>query len=130
MLMHEQRLVDAFRDHEPTNDLVGARVSVNAAAQGTITPRITITTSLSPDIGLAGNIMAYGMQASIQCWADNALQASQLADRAQEALITARYAPPSRVAGYDDELRLDAVVLTVEDWLDPDEITTADPIPS
>jgi hypothetical protein len=123
MLEHEKRLVEALRSHAPTLALVGERIAINAAQQGTPTPRITITTSLTPDVGLAGNILAWGMQANIQCWDASALGASLLADQAHAALVLALYQVPSRVAGYDDDLGLDAVVLTLEDWLDQDDIT-------
>lgn len=95
--------------------LVGTRIAQNAVAQGAPVPYVVFTATHTPELGLDNTVLADQVTITVQCWAKKAADADTLADAVQAAL-SGDVVVIGRVTGYDEELDLDATVLTVEWW--------------
>lgn len=102
--------------------LVGDRLSQNAMPDGAPLPYVVFTTAHNPILALDNSQHADQISFSVECWAQTALVADEVADSVAGALDLAPSAAGvvvlSRASGFDGELGLDATVLTVEWWTD------------
>lgn len=100
---------------------ITTRIAINAIAGGAAPPYIVFTGAHDLSYGLDGTLLTDQVSFDVQCWADTAARAEQLADAVQVAIGTAPTAAGAtvtgRTGGYDDETGLDAVILQVEWWV-------------
>lgn len=102
----------ALLAHAPLVSLVGQRVVQNAIEQGQSAPYVVFTSAHAPEYGIGGAVLGDLVTFEAQCWAATAVQASAVADAVTAALAAVDAPPTARATGYDDELGLDAVLLT------------------
>jgi len=99
--------------YAPLVSLVGQHVAQNAADQAWAPPYVVSTAQHAPEYGLGGALLGDIVTFEAQCWATTAVQASALADTVAASLAVVDAPPTGRATGYDEELALDAVLLTV-----------------
>jgi hypothetical protein len=106
--------------HPPLVALVGNRLAQNVVAQGVPAPFLAFTSRHELTHNLLGDVVADAATFTLQCWAQTALQADQVADAARDALLLAPaarcVAVLARDTGFDEEVDLHATILTVEWW--------------
>lgn len=105
--------------------LVGTGVAVNSLPQDTPRPHIALVDSYVFDRGMAGNILGVQVTIAVQCWADDADTARDLADAVQPLLLGWRYILTERASGYDDEYGFNVVVLTLQHWGSAEDVPPA-----
>lgn len=98
------------------SDVVGDRIAQNAIDQGQALPYIVYTTQHTPDFGLANNVLANNVQFRIECWAESAAEADNLANLVRDALLDAGVVCTGRVTGHSPETSLDATILVADWW--------------
>lgn len=98
--------------HAPLVALVGSAIAENVAPQGMPLPLVVFSSSHSIERGLNNAVLADEVTFSVQCWAEDSVTASLVADAVEAALQGAAEAD-SREGGFNEELQLNAVVLTV-----------------
>jgi hypothetical protein len=96
--------------------LVGTRIAANAVKQGAARPYIVFSAAHEPVHGLDNTVHADKVTFTVECWAETAIAADQVADAVAVALATAGVVVVGRATGYDVEAGADATVLTVEWW--------------
>lgn len=96
--------------------LVSQRIAQNAIRQGDAPPYVVFTSQHQPDLALDNTVLADQVTFTVQCWAKTALLADQVADAVTTCLASAGVVVTGRATGYDEELGLDATVLTVDWW--------------
>lgn len=100
--------------------LVGTRVALNAVPEkSNAYPLIIFSADHAPETDLTGAIVADRCQITVQCWADTAKQAAQVAAAVTVALQAAAVNGArvlSRTTTYDEETELDGAVLAVDWW--------------
>lgn len=105
--------------HAGVAALVAGRIAMNAY-DGTAYPVIVFGATHDRTLGLDNSLLADQATISVQCWAQNSLQAEAVADAVVAAVATAPAAAGAvvldRAGTFDEELGLDGVVLTVEWW--------------
>jgi hypothetical protein len=106
--------------HPGLSALVGPRVSENAVPEGAELPFVAFTARHELTHNLLGELMADQCVFTVQCWARSSAVAAAVA---AQVLLAVEGADPDRGAvvlstegGYDQELKLDASILTVEWW--------------
>jgi len=102
--------------YSPFNTLVGGRIAVNAMATALPPPYAVYTSAHAPEYGLDGTLLANALNFTLQCWAKTAAEADAVADAAAAACQLAGYAVTARATGFDEEVGLDASILTIEWW--------------
>lgn len=106
--------------HAGTAALVGDRIAHNAIRQGAPTPYVVFTATHDPIRNLLGDQLADQVAFAVQCWGGTAAQAEAVADAVTAGIAQAPVqrgaVVTTRASGFDDELGLDAVILTVEWW--------------
>lgn len=103
--------------YAPLTALVGTSIAQNAVPQGASMPYVAWTTQHAPDYGLANNLLAEGITATLECWAEDAETADAVADQVAAALQAQRVLITARSTAFDGDLGLDATVLVAEWWL-------------
>lgn len=99
--------------------LVGSRIAMSAVSEGSVYPLIVYTAQRQREHGLDNTLHAQGLLYEIQCWGQTAASAEAVADEAEAAIgANVDYLVTGRVSGFDEELLLDVVTLSVERWLD------------
>lgn len=100
--------------------IVGQKVALNAAPQGSELPLIVYSVSHQPDYTLNGTLIADDAVIEVQCWAESAVQSLASADALSSAVSHAEAVSActeiGRATAYDTENDLHAVVLTFQ-WL-------------
>ena len=100
--------------------LVGGRIALNSVPEGSVFPLIVFSASHERTLGLDNSILADICTLNVQCWANTAAAADQVADAAEVAIATATpnagAVVTSRSSEFDAELGLDATILDVEWW--------------
>ena len=102
--------------YAPLTALVGTAIAQNAVPQGAAMPYVAWTMQHTPDLGLANNVLADGITATLECWAEDAETADAVADQVAAALQAQGIVITSRATAFDGELGLDATVLVAEWW--------------
>jgi hypothetical protein len=106
--------------HAGTAALVSTRIAQSAVTQDSVVPLIVFTTSHEREFGLDGTLLSQPVSISVQCWGETPAQAESVATQVKAACATAPIARgctvTSEASGFDPELALDAVELTVEWW--------------
>lgn len=95
--------------------LVGGRIAQNAVPQGETLPLVVFASSHNPSLSTDGTLLADEVTFVVQCWAADGVQADQVADAVANALALSA-AVIGRETAYNDELKLDCTVLTVQWW--------------
>ena len=95
--------------------LVGARIAQNAVPQGEALPLIVFSATHNPHLGIDNTLLADEVTFSVQCWANDGVSADAVADAVQVALAASADVI-SRETAYNEELKLDCTVLTVQWW--------------
>lgn len=96
-----------------------ARIALNAAAEGSSYPLIVYAAQRTREHGLDNTLHAQGITYEVQCWAETPASAEAVADAVEAAIsATTAYLTTARASGFDQDLLLDVVSLTVERWLD------------
>lgn len=95
-----------------------ARIAMHAVTQDSDLPLIVYTAQRVREHGLNNSLHAQGITYEVQCWGETPASAEAVAD-AVDAAITAStdYIATARASGFDDDLLLDVVTITVERWL-------------
>lgn len=107
----------ALLAHAPLTSLVGSRVAMHAVPAGLQLPYVVFTSRHDPQYTLDNTLACDFVTFEVQCWADSALDAQDVADTVKAAAATAGALVLGSVGAYDAEVGLDAVQLTVE-WLE------------
>jgi len=106
--------------HAPVAALVGNRVAQHAVPEGADFPLVVYTVAHTPLLSLGNVQLADQCAITVQCWAQGALQADELADAVVQALAGANGATGAcmvaRVGLFDSDLQLDCTELSVEWW--------------
>lgn len=107
--------------YAPLTALVGTRISQNAVSPGSTSPCVVFSAAHSIDSALDGTRLGDQCSLQVQCWAETAVAADAVADAVVAALATGLAAVAGavivdRASAYDEELGLDATVLSVEWW--------------
>ena len=112
----------ALLAHAPLVALVGAGVAMHAVPEGQALPYVVFTASAEPDL-LLGGVADEKTTFTVDCWAATAEGAAAVADAVAAAVQAFDAASSSTAAtllsrqgGYDAEMGLDGVVMTVEWW--------------
>jgi hypothetical protein len=85
--------------------------------QDTARPFGVYTRTATQDFeGLDGTVHASKVTLELQLWADTSLQAEQLADACAAAIRAEGHAITGRSTGNDNDLDLEAAILTIEWW--------------
>lgn len=108
----------AILSSAPVLAAVSHRVAANVLPQDSALPYIALTTNKELQYGINNTVLAVGVNAAIQVWAYKAIDAEALADEVILALGDRGFWVTNRAGAYDEEMDLNAVVLTVEHWLD------------
>jgi hypothetical protein len=108
--------------HAPLTALVSTRVALNAAPQGSALPLVAYTVNHENRHTLLGDAVAEDIATiEAQCWANTGAAAQAVADALQAAIYAQTPVRKGwvdrRSTGYDAELDLHAVVLSVQ-WMD------------
>lgn len=111
----------ALAAHAPLVALVGSRIAQDAVPDGATYPLVVFSVRCDPALGLDGAAMAEQCALSVQCWANSGSAAAAVADAVVGAVVAAEAAGAyaylnERSTSFDEELGLDAVLLTVEWW--------------
>ena len=106
--------------YAPLVALVERRIAQNAIEDGTVGDYVVFTAAHDPLKGLGGEVLEDQVTITCECWAATALRAQAIADRVTEAVALAPIARQaevtSRATGFDGDLGLDALVLTIDWW--------------
>lgn len=106
--------------HAPLFALVSGRIALNAVPQSSVLPIVVFTSRHQPQINLLGDQVDDEVIFLVQCWAESAAAADAVADAVVGALATApdarAVAVLERSTGYDNDLKLDATLLSVSWW--------------
>jgi hypothetical protein len=97
--------------------LVDSRIALNAAPQGSPMPLVAFVARHEREYTLDNTLANEATFFDVQCWAPTSLEASEVADEVEAALLSEtpqRGLVTARSTGYDQELDLHADVLTVE----------------
>ena len=104
--------------HSGLAALVGTRIAANGVPQDAPYPLVVFTSAHTPDLALDNTLLADQVIFATQCWADTAAGAAAVAAQLRAALAgNPNYIVVAEESGFDEELNLDAVVLTVERWI-------------
>ena len=98
--------------------LVESRISADRAEQGAARPFVTYSGTTEPQRALDGSVHGTLTTFEIQCWGDSRATAEAVADAVQAACDGAHQYITARAAGSDNELDLEAVVMTCLWWTD------------
>lgn len=98
--------------------LCGTRIASDRMEQGSARPFIVYTGSDEPQRALDGSVHGTLTTFEIQCWGDSRASAEAVADAVQAACDGAHQYITARAAGSDNELDLEAVVMTCLWWTD------------
>jgi hypothetical protein len=91
----------------------GRQIAISAINEGVPTPYVVLTARQSLELGLSGSVLGDDLSIEYQCWAQTALQASELAAVLIDAIRDKTEARPLSLAiGYDEETQRDCVVVT------------------
>lgn len=107
----------ALLSHAPLTALVGSRVAMHAVPAGLALPYIVFTSRHDPQYTLDNTLACDIVTFDVQCWADTALEAQDVADACKAATTAAGALVVVTAGAFDAEVGLDAVQLTVE-WLE------------
>lgn len=106
--------------HAPLAALVDDRVALNAADEAPTYPLVVFNVSHAPITDIGGTQLADQCTVSVECWAETALAADEVADAVAAAVATAPIArgaaPTSRASTFDPQLGLDSTTLTFDWW--------------
>jgi hypothetical protein len=104
--------------HAALTALVSTRIAANAVPQDSAFPLVVFVSQHDSDYGLDNTLHGTSVTHSVQCYATTAAGAEAVADAVAGAVATdADYLVTARSGGYDEELALDAVNLTVQRWI-------------
>lgn len=95
--------------------LVGQRIAQNAVPQGEALPLIVFAATHAPSYGMDNTLLADDVTFTLQCWAEDGVVADAVADAAAAAIVSAGDVI-ERETAYNEELKLDGTVLTVQWW--------------
>lgn len=95
--------------------LVGSRIAQNVVPQDEPLPLIVFSATHNPSYGIDNTLLADEVSFSVQCWANDGVSADAVAD-AVAAALTGTADVLSRETAYNEELKLDCTVLTVQWW--------------
>lgn len=98
--------------------LCGTRISADRAEQGAARPFVVYSGTAEPQRALDGSVHGTLTTFEIQCWGDSRASAEAVADAVQAACDGAHQYITARAAGSDNELDLEAVVMTCLWWTD------------
>ena len=98
--------------------LVGERIAADRVEQGTALPFVVFTGSAEPQRGLDGSVHGVKTTFEIQCWATTRAQANAVAQACKAALDAQHQYAAGPVNGYDQELDLEAALISCEWWED------------
>lgn len=94
------------------------RIGLNAVGQGSAYPLIVFVAREDREYGLDNTLHGTEVTFDVQCYAKNSTDASAVADAVEVAIADdPSHVVTSRATAFDDELDLDAVVLTVSRWV-------------
>lgn len=106
--------------HAPLTALVGDRIALNAVPEGQAAPLVVFSCRHDRVLGLDNTLLADQCALDVQCWANTAAQAAQVADAVIAAVATANPAAGAvvlqRSGTHEPELGLDGESVTVEWW--------------
>ncbi len=100
--------------HAPLVALVGQRVALSAIEPGLPSPYVVYAVRHDPAYTLDNTIVDPGVSVDAQCWATTAVEALAVAQALREAVESVGAVVVSQTSGYDDELDLDAEILSIE----------------
>lgn len=107
-------------NYAPLVALVGTRIAENALPEGSGLPCVVFGVAHTPTLGLDNTVLCDQCAISVQCWADTAAQALAVSDQVRAAValapINAGAVVVDRTGAYNEDLGLDAQLLTVEWW--------------
>lgn len=100
-----------------TAALVSTRIAADRIEQGATRPFVVFTrVATENEYGLNGTLHAAKCVFDVQCWGDTRVSVQAVADAVQAALEADYRAVTARANGYDGELDLEAVTLSVDWW--------------
>lgn len=95
------------------------RIAMHAVTQDSDLPLIVYTAQRTREHGLDNSLHAEGLTYDAQCWGETPASAEAVADAVEAALsANGDYLVTGRGSGFDEDLLLDVMTLTVERWLD------------
>ena len=106
--------------YAPLSALVGTRIAMNAVPEGSVVPLVVFSATHDRTLGLDNSLLADQCSIDVQCWAETAVDADQVADAVIAAIATAPAASGAVVLGrsttFEPDLGLDATILSAEWW--------------
>lgn len=104
--------------HAGLTALVGTRIALNAVPQDSDYPLVVFAAQQRREYGIDNTLHGIEVTFSVQCYAETAAGAEAVAAQVRAAVATdADYLVLDDSTAYDDELSLDAVLLTVQTWV-------------
>ena len=101
----------------PTFALVDQAISANRMEQGVGRPFIVFNRAATlREKTLNGQVMGVLVTLTVECWGDTRVQAQAVADAVQTAIEAVFHTVSGREDAYEEDLDLEADVLTVEWW--------------
>lgn len=113
-----QDLVTLLKAAAPVAALVADRIAADRVEQGTALPFVVFTGSAEPQRALDGSVHGTKTTFELQCWAKTRDKATAVVQAVQAALDAAGQYTMGPVHGYDQELDLEAALITCEWWED------------
>lgn len=98
--------------------LVGTRIALNAVPESSAYPLVVFVSGQQHELGLDNTLHGTAVTYSVQCFAESAAGADAVATQVKAAVATdLDYVITDEASGFDEDLGLDAVVLTVQTWV-------------
>lgn len=102
------------------SSLVGTRIALSAVPDGAGMPCVTFGLVITPIVDAGNVVLAERASITVQCWGETAASAAAVADATVAAVAAAPISHAAqlidRSTAYDEELGLDAVLLTFDWW--------------
>jgi hypothetical protein len=116
-LSAEAQLIDELLSSADVQALVGDRVMLNAADEGSALPYIVVTGTHDKELLLTGEVDMDHVTFTIVAWAQTAVEAEAVSDVVEDLLDGGDFTVLARVGGYDETTKFDASVLTADCWV-------------
>jgi hypothetical protein len=104
--------------HAALTALVSTRIAQHAVPQDSAYPLVVFVSTAARTLGIDNTLHGTEHTWSVQCFAETAVGAQAVADAVLGAVATnTNYVVLDMASGFDEELGLDAVTITVNRWV-------------